>query len=240
MAERDGSPPIPGQEYLQPYKKLIKKIQRDHPGFFRSLLEAQDAQRRATEVRSTAILQDIPTDEELTHALCTEYNLLVNRSWPTRTLGTNTLPQGVDVPLRCGYSLSCVDAQTLTDPVPISAQSPTPGPSRSRNSYRSRSPSRSTPYQKDHEDPAPIRRENFTRPYRSSVSDPPSPVLEMQVDPPRDPRPGECWNCQKLGHRYSECSEPKAYFCYKCGKPDVRLDNCPKCYRSYQPPPDRL
>ena len=100
--------------------------------------------------------------------------------------------------------------------------------------------SRSTPYQRDHEDPAPIRRENFSRPYRSSVSDQLSPVLEMQVDPQRDPRPGECWNCQKLGHRYSECSEPKAYFCYKCGKPKVRVDNCPKCYRSYQPPPDHL
>ena len=238
MAGRDDYLSTPGQEYLQPYKKLIKKIQRDHPGFFRSLLEAPQTQRRATEVHSTAILQDIPTDEELTHALCIEYNL-VNRSWPTRTLGTNTLPQGVDVPLRCGYSLSCVDAQTLTDPFPISAQSPTPGPSRSRNSYRSRSPSRSTPYQMDPENTAPVRKENFSRPHRSFVSDQPSPILEMQVDRLRDPLPGECWNCQKFGHRYSECSEPKAYFCYKCGKPNVRVDNCPKCFQPLQPPPDR-
>ena len=171
MAERDGSPPIPGQEYLQPYKSLIRKIQRHHPGFFRSLLEAQEAQRRASEVRSTAILTDVPTDEELARSLCREYNL-VNRSWPTRTLGTCTSPQGIEVPLRCGYSLSCVDAQTQTDPFPISA--PAPGPSRSRDTYRSRSPSRNIPYRRDVNDTAPILRENFSR--SSPVPFPTSPL----------------------------------------------------------------
>ena len=237
MAERDSSPPTPGQEYLQPYKSLVKKIQRHHPGFFRSLLEAQEAQRRAGEVRSTAILTDVPTDEELARSLCREYNL-VNRSWPTRTLGTSTSPQGIEVPLRCGYSLSCVDAQTQTDPFPISA--PAPVPSRSRDTHRSRSPSRNIPYRRDTNDPAPILRENFSRSSPRPVPDQPSPVPDMEVDSPRDPLPRECWNCQKFGQWYSECSELKAYFCYKCGKPNVRVDNCPKCYRSYQPPPERL
>ena len=56
MAEQNRPNTPLGQEYLQPYRELIRDIQEEHPGFFQSLLEAQEAQRRENEVRTTAII----------------------------------------------------------------------------------------------------------------------------------------------------------------------------------------
>jgi hypothetical protein len=38
-----------------------------------------------------------------------------------------------------------------------------------------------------------------------------------------------CCNCQKLGHIRSECPAPKKLLCYRCGKPDHTVRNCPNC-----------
>ena len=38
-----------------------------------------------------------------------------------------------------------------------------------------------------------------------------------------------CWNCNKEGHSFDSCSEPKTIFCFKCSKKDVIRPTCPKC-----------
>ena len=43
------------------------------------------------------------------------------------------------------------------------------------------------------------------------------------------PKKISCWNCNKEGHRFDSCSEPKTIFCFKCGKKDVIRPTCPKC-----------
>lgn len=39
----------------------------------------------------------------------------------------------------------------------------------------------------------------------------------------------KCWNCEKLGHRARECSEPRQTHCYRCGKRGFTVRTCPSC-----------
>lgn len=38
-----------------------------------------------------------------------------------------------------------------------------------------------------------------------------------------------CWNCQKAGHVRNACPEPKKTVCYRCGKMNVTVRQCPNC-----------
>jgi hypothetical protein len=39
-----------------------------------------------------------------------------------------------------------------------------------------------------------------------------------------------CFNCDKKGHRHATCPEPKKQlFCYRCGKKNFHVNNCPDC-----------
>lgn len=42
----------------------------------------------------------------------------------------------------------------------------------------------------------------------------------------------KCFNCQGIGHRFSECSKPRNKFCYKCGQVNVTVRTCSKCNRT--------
>ena len=211
----------------------MRTIREEYSGFFPALLAAQKAQNEALEVCSTAVLRDLPTDEEMAQQLCTEYNL-VNCSWPTRTLGTYTTPAGIDASL--GPSVASADAQTLTDPFPIPMDTDVPGPSSSRSCSRSRFPSHSRPKRPHTSDPAPIRSENFSRPYRRSATRKPPPLSTADLSSPDkmcSPVPDipvpiseqPCWNCKRFGHKYSSCPRPRSCFCYKCGRPGTRVDS---------------
>ena len=65
MTQKPNKEPFPGWRYLEEYSALIQVIQNEYPGFFPALLEAQQAYREATEVPSTIILREYPTDDEL-------------------------------------------------------------------------------------------------------------------------------------------------------------------------------
>lgn len=40
----------------------------------------------------------------------------------------------------------------------------------------------------------------------------------------------KCWNCGSIEHRAGRCTEPrKVKFCFRCGKPEVTVNTCPKC-----------
>ena len=46
----------------------------------------------------------------------------------------------------------------------------------------------------------------------------------------RKPRPFSCFSCNKEGHKFSDCpTKSDRKFCYKCGRKDVIVRNCPKC-----------
>lgn len=42
-----------------------------------------------------------------------------------------------------------------------------------------------------------------------------------------------CWNCDKEGHTYFDCMEPRRIFCYGCGAKDIFKPNCTKCSKKY-------
>lgn len=44
-----------------------------------------------------------------------------------------------------------------------------------------------------------------------------------------------CHNCKKKGHKYSECTQPKKLFCYRCGKAGVTSSVC-SCTKNVQNP----
>lgn len=39
----------------------------------------------------------------------------------------------------------------------------------------------------------------------------------------------KCWNCERNGHRFKDCEEPRRMFCYLCGYPNVTCTKCPAC-----------
>ena len=52
----------------------------------------------------------------------------------------------------------------------------------------------------------------------------------------RSNKPG-CWNCGLLSHSYSDCEEPRAKFCYRCGTPGKDTHTCPHCPERASLPP---
>lgn len=46
----------------------------------------------------------------------------------------------------------------------------------------------------------------------------------------KNKRQPSCWNCKKLGHMFSKCTEPKRdNFCHKCGLDKTTTKDCPTC-----------
>ncbi|XP_036145809.1 uncharacterized protein LOC118646618 [Monomorium pharaonis] len=39
----------------------------------------------------------------------------------------------------------------------------------------------------------------------------------------------KCWNCEKIGHRARDCTEPRRTHCYRCGKRGYTVRTCPSC-----------
>lgn len=40
---------------------------------------------------------------------------------------------------------------------------------------------------------------------------------------------GKCWNCEKFGHNYMDCLEPRKIFCYGCGLKETYRPQCSNC-----------
>ncbi|KAF2898824.1 hypothetical protein ILUMI_07353 [Ignelater luminosus] len=38
-----------------------------------------------------------------------------------------------------------------------------------------------------------------------------------------------CFNCDKMGHKFSRCPLPRRRFCYRCSKSGVTVKSCPQC-----------
>ena len=42
----------------------------------------------------------------------------------------------------------------------------------------------------------------------------------------------QCWNCKERGHGFFNCQKPQQeIFCYRCGRQNVVLSQCPHCQR---------
>lgn len=41
-----------------------------------------------------------------------------------------------------------------------------------------------------------------------------------------------CWNCNSTSHKFRACPEPRKKFCFRCGRPNVVADTCPKCRKN--------
>lgn len=42
----------------------------------------------------------------------------------------------------------------------------------------------------------------------------------------------KCWNCNKTGHSFNSCYQPRKLFCYGCGKPEITKSKCPNCSKN--------
>lgn len=45
----------------------------------------------------------------------------------------------------------------------------------------------------------------------------------------------QCWNCDRYGHRYTECYRQKSIFCHSCGNKGVVKNDCPNCSKNAFP-----
>lgn len=97
----------------------------------------------------------------------------------------------------------------------------------------------------DHYKPPTRKRANYVEPDlacvhvkspASSVDDP----IELSINAThavsavsaRNASTVRCFNCDKLGHLFRECSAPKRVFCYRCGELGTTSRNCSRCSRS--------
>ena len=241
MADREHPP---GWEFLKDYRSFIAKVQREKPGFFTAFNEAMEAQKRANEVRQTAILTDVPTEAEFLERLREKYDLIPRHSLEPRdqATGTRTLlyettaskatqTEG-EIPTLCGGCSAGVV------PEPLSAHSSSSFPSTNPFAF----PCPNTPIY----------------PIPSTAPTPPSPLssrkrpaqipslLNCEVNPflPANPRTLEylrseatsgrvCWNCGGAGHGYPRCPHPATVFCFGCGMKGTTKIGCPNFSPAY-------
>ena len=231
----NGSPPA-GWGYLEEYQSFIARTERDHPGFFVAFQEALRAQKEADEVPQTAVLTEVPTEEETLELFRRKYDLVPRHSLQPRDEATST-----------NSLVRMISKGTQTD-VPLEASSSRP----------------SIPTHNPLFDPHPIIKENFVRktppskkrnhsPSRPSISTPPNVVpitpspksklpslLDLKVPPPsqinpstleflRDTAEFGCWNCGDSSHRHPQCLSPPQLFCFGCGRKGFSKASCPKC-----------
>lgn len=53
---------------------------------------------------------------------------------------------------------------------------------------------------------------------------------DTTTEPQVRPYEPVCWNCRETGHTFVNCrKEKRSVFCYKCGKQDFAVSNCPQC-----------
>jgi hypothetical protein len=41
-----------------------------------------------------------------------------------------------------------------------------------------------------------------------------------------------CFNCKSPGHTFRICKQKRKVFCYRCGEPNIKVSDCPKCSKN--------
>jgi len=84
-----------------------------------------------------------------------------------------------------------------------------------------------------------------TKQNKAAKANPRNSARDTAADPVAAPKPSatnaavtavattsnalKCWNCEAVGHRARECTEPRKVYCYRCGKRDFTVKTCPTC-----------
>lgn len=55
------------------------------------------------------------------------------------------------------------------------------------------------------------------------------PQGDLEIEAIREQSRQKCWNCEREGHSWVDCTAPRKYFCYRCGHDGVTVVTCPKC-----------
>ena len=228
MSENGNHPS--GWGYLEEFRSFIAQTEREQPGFFVAFQEALRAQKEAGEVQQTAVLAEVPTEEETLELLRRKYDLIPRRSLQPKDEATST-----------ASLVQTFNRGTQTDPLPANPRQPSrpltpidPHPITKENFVRR----------------TPVAPKNPSRPSTSTppnvVPITPSPkskllsLLDLKVAPPpqinpctleflRDTAEFGCWNCGDLSHRHPQCLSPPQLFCFGCGRKGFSKASCPKC-----------
>ena len=223
----------PGWEYLEEYSSFIAQTERDRPGFFTAFQEALQAQKEACEVRQTAVLTEVPTDEEIMERLRRKYDLVPRHTIHQKDEATSTVGlsrssgTGVQTEETTGCSCHCHLVTPLRPKTQFRPNPPTsPGPSSNDPHFRPPTPVRPSSSRHTSTDPYPKR-----SPTPSPPKQMPS-LLNLKIPSPNRVNPqtmeflratGEfgCWNCSEGTHRYLQCPHPRQVFCFGCGRKGV-------------------
>ena len=228
-----------------------------YAGIATAMMEAQRAYNEATEVPSTVVLKDFPTEEEQLEYFMKKYGLRRSETGtaydaatqigrPRRQVGTQTTPE-----------LSSRGSQTVNthgpETPPCLAEATRPFPLVPFSSAETQTPWKiqvhpfpDNPHFRSQPDyPAPILGENFVKGFRSEDSGSSERVeipslLDLKVEKPakvnlrtlkylEETLRSGCWNCGDGGHCFSECKSRLRVFCFACGEPGFIKRTCPYC-----------
>ena len=201
---------FPGWNYLKPYHDLIIQIQTEEPRFYKDLLEILQPNEDVTEVTSTVVPQEYRALEELLARNTKAYDLV---PCSAKTVGidvgtqTNSPPAMINKETHCLKKEHNKATQCCTVQRSMASQCEPP------ISWR-------PTHEKDEK--------KMSRKQESASSLLDVLVERPQMEPVKPRR--RCYNCGSIDHMYSACKKPiDNPFCYHCGKPGVKINNCPRC-----------
>ena len=218
---------------LAQYQGAIEAINENFPGLLPTLREAYDRRRTANEVPQSAVLTEMPREEDVVRDIIKKYDLVPRRTLNRRTMGVQVKLQGVDKETQTERPIPRTtivrEDRAATNPFLALLESQTPPltPDSVTDSAFSipvrqttaRAGSSEAPYRNT----GAKRASRWDTPTEEEIRGTKRPTSRLIPTNPRG-----CWNCGG-DHRYSRCTRNLKIFCFRCGEPGYTSDRCPHC-----------
>lgn len=221
-------PTPPGWAKLHKFLHLLRKIEREHPGFWNTLDVAslEDREYRTDYAPRTDLISVQP------HAISSRD--ATTQASSVVDAPTKPRPNKTDASTQVSISNWTHDASTQTESRMYYNQDTRTGCHVIFNDTAAHeiptlvpiAPSANTPSSwVENVEPTPIT--SLSSPNKSA----PSPATTTLAPSIRG-----CWNCGVEGHERVVCPVPtRRLVCYRCGTPGVRVSECPKCAPTWHP-----
>ena len=218
---------------LEQYRGAMEAVQENFPGLFPTLREAYERMKTEDQVPETAVLTEMPREEDVVKEIMEKYDLVPRRIQSRRTVGLQVGVESVNKETQTErpQPRTVIIREYLPQTNPflamLEAQTPLSTPTDPLNFPCSATVAEPRIIQDPRQDA-----HRGTKSERKSSRE--TPTQEFRYERSRDiPKPAPknprgCWNCGG-DHRYNKCAKVLKLFCFRCGEPGYTSDKCPYC-----------